>query len=180
MIMPFKGVLPFAVVLLAFLGNPPNVHAHDKGVLKIASRIFGVGDRVDVRGEEFRSGAQVKLVLVGVDGRRPLGDVKADTGGRFGVGIALPSDVRPGLYRIVAVAADGDEISGVNVELLAGAVPDGATMDHAEMVMPSAEPLDLERAASPLVTGVAGVLAGLSLLLGVVLLRAPARKGPTR
>lgn len=95
-----------------------------------------------------------------------------DSAGAFQHLLRLPATVAEGSYRLVAVAADGDEVASLDVTVLKAAEA-AEHAGHDMMNEPTGEPLALERAKSPLVT--AGALAGIGLALvaGVVLLRRP-------
>lgn len=148
--------------------------AHEEGVLKVASRQFAPGDSLRIVGEKFGGRNELRLLLVGAAGRIELATVKTDSAGAFTTTLRVPDDARLGTYRLVAVASDGDEVAALDVALTAR--PAAAESDDAGTVeRPTAEPLELERAGSPLVTGGAVVVAGLALILGVTLLRRSGR-----
>lgn len=157
----------------AFLaGRPGDASAHEKGVLKLGSKSFAAGDSVPVAGEKFGPGATLTLKLVGLAGQRQLAEVHAGSTGAFRLTLHLPNDISEGSYRLVAIAEDGDEVAGVDVTVLPAAEV-AEHVGHEMAGMPSAEPLALERARNPWVTG--GTLAGIGLALvaGIALLRRP-------
>lgn len=167
-------------VLLSILGLPGTLLAHDGGVIKVTTRAIGAGDSLGVTGEKFAPGSTVQLTLVGVDGPRVLLAIRSDTKGAFAARVAIPMDAAVGAYRLVAVAADGDEISGVDLMIsgMSAEGHDGMSHDaEGGMVQPSAEPLALVRARSGWVTGGAALLALASLVLGLSLLRRPQSDG---
>lgn len=164
-------------VLLLSVGIASPVAAHDEGVLKTATRQLTAGDSVNVTGEKFGAASTLKLFLVGVTGRIGLPDVKADASGAFSITVLIPAEAAAGAYRLVAIAADGDEAAGLDLSVSEArqVVPehDVAEPTHAEE--PSDVPLELVRARSSLATGGAISIIAVSVVLGLGLLRNPAR-----
>ncbi len=172
------ATLLVAVIAAGFLPLPPKAAAHEEGVLKLARRTVAVGDTIDIAGEKFGRNSRLVLVLVGVRGRVELAKVRADSAGAFSVRLAVPTRATAGAYRLVAVAADGDEVASVDVMLtpLATEAKQGMTaLDEPadETHPPSAEPLQLARAHSGTVLGTAVGVIVLALVLGIGLLRRP-------
>ena len=81
---------------------------------------------------------------------------QCDVAGTFAVSRSIPAVGGPGSYRLDVIAYDGDVVGTLDIEISAGS--------------PTAEPLALERARSPLVTGMALGMSGLALVLGGVML----------
>lgn len=132
---------------------------HPTGVLKLGSRSLVSGSTIPVTGEKFPHSASLALVLIGVDGRltfRTVRTVQSDAAGRFTDSLSVPAAIKPGSYRLDAITSDGDVVGTLDIEISAGS--------------PTAEPLALERARSPLVTGMALGMSGLALVLGGVML----------
>lgn len=163
-------VLP-AVMLLAILTSPVPAAAHEKGVLRPATRELAAGDTLAVSGEHFTESAALELLLVGPRGRLPLGTVRTDSMGTFTARLMVPLEAGAGAYRLVAVAADGDEVAAVDVAVLPARAAGPAPAAVPIVEEPSAEPLALDRARSPLVTGAVLAAAVAAALLGVSLLR---------
>jgi hypothetical protein len=99
--------------------------------------------------------------------------VTADSVGGFSAAVEIPADLEMGSYRLVAVAADGDEVATLNVELVAPAEQPIVAEAEREEPVATAEPLSLNRATSPWVTGgaAAGIL--IALVTGGLLIRQP-------
>lgn len=166
---PTKTLTAVAVLIATVVAMSPAA-AHEKGVLKPASRELPAGDSVALAGERFSHSATLHLVLVGPRGRLALGEVRTDSSGRFSARLALPAETVPGEYRLVAIAADGDEVAGVDVAVVpALARAEEPTVGPAEK--PSAEPLTLERARSGLATGSAILFAAVAAISGIGLIR---------
>lgn len=154
--------------------------AHEKGVLKPAARSFSPGDSLPVSGAQFGDSKRLVLFLVGVGGRYEVARVQSDTAGAFRSTLAVPDTIPLGSYRLIAVASDGDEVSSLDVAVLARpAGADASTppmgADHDMAGPPSKEPLALDRARSPWVTGGAALLGLVALVGGLALLRRPAQ-----
>ncbi|MFQ5705335.1 MAG: hypothetical protein ACE5HT_15115 [Gemmatimonadales bacterium] len=153
------------------LANPV-LPAHPEGVIKLANSRFAAGISIQVDGAKFHPGSILRLQLVGTDATIDLTEVQVDSGGTFVHAVDIPAGLQPGSYRLVALASDGDVAAGLDVMVLARAVEEehADTHEEDEHDEPSAEPLVLERAHSPLVTG--GAITGivLAFALGGVLL----------
>ena len=162
--------LASTVALLAATSDALN--AHENGVLRLASRQLVAGDSARVLGEKFARRNALTLFLSGVRGRIRLQEVHADSGGRFGAMLHVPSDIAPGGYRLIAIASDGDEVASLDVEVVS-ARPAVSAASHHESEMPGAVGLALTRARSPWVTGGAVLAIALSLIGGALLLRRP-------
>ncbi len=161
-------VTGLAIAFLALLA--PQIDAHEKGVLKLATRQLIPGDSVATTGEHFGRRAPLKILLVGTVGRRPLAEIRTDSLGALRWTLILPADVPPGSYRVVAVAADGDEVASVDVSVVARASAPMSSHVHEENA-PTARALALARARSPLVTGGALAIIALTFVGGIMLLR---------
>ncbi len=173
------GILPAcaAVALaVAVVATAPRIlDAHEKGVLKLANRELMAGDSVRLAGEKFTPRGALTLFLTGVRGRIRLDQVRADTGGAFALVIRVPTDLAPGAYRLVAVAADGDEVAALDVSVVAHGAGHGPAAAGHEGDGPSAAPLVLDRARSPWVTVGAVAMIALALVSSGMLLRRPVK-----
>jgi hypothetical protein len=164
-------------IAVSVLASATSAMAHEDGVLTLATRELAAGDSMRVGGEQFSRNAELTLVLVGTRGRVVLGEVSTDAAGAFSTDLAVPADLLPGGYRLVALAADGDESATLEVSVVPGSAPRAPPRTHDEdPAAPTAEPLRLERARSLGVTG--GALLGIAgaVLLGVALLRTPGER----
>ncbi len=169
---------------------------HPEGTLKLTERQLVAGSMIPIGGEKFAKHGKLKLLLVGVAGRFPVGDATADSVGAFSESFGIPAGIEPGAYRLIAVAVDGDEVASLNVELLAEspapdegsalsedaglseddtAHPDDGHSHDVESAeeSPTDEPLTLDRAASPWIRGGAVVGIIIALVGGGLLLRKP-------
>jgi hypothetical protein len=165
--------LASTVALLAATSDALN--AHEKGILKLATRQLVASDSVRVVGEKFARRSTLVLFLTGLHGRIRLQEVHADTGGAFAAMLHVPPDIASGSYRLIAIASDGDEVGTSDVSVVSARPATSATSHH-ESEMPSAVELTLPRARNPWVTGAAVLVIMLSLIGGALLLRRPAEK----
>ena len=167
----WRRIVVFAAVAVWAPGQPPVAAAHEEGTLKLADRRLAPGTSIQIVGEKFARGSRLTLALVGVAGRFELGDVEADTAGAFTKSFDLATDLAAGSYRLVAIAPDGDEAASLTVEVFVAAQPvEQESMPDAGSP-PTAEPLALDRAGNPWVTGGAVVGIIFAFGLGGLLLR---------
>lgn len=162
-------VTGLAVALLSLLA--PQIDGHEKGVLKLATRQLVPGDSVRFTGERFGRRAALKIELVGIGGRTQLAEVRTDSVGSLLGALAVPAILAPGSYCIVAIAADGDEVASVDVSVVAARASAPMSSHVPEENAPTARPLVLARARSPLVTGGALAIIALTFVGGAMLLR---------
>ena len=187
--------MPFILALLVLSMGPTALAGrmpHPEGTLTLADRRLVAGREIVIGGEKFGRGGQLILELVSLNGRVRLGTVTTDSSGGFHRAFDVPADLAAGSYRLVAIAGDGDEVASLRIEVLAATSstpPAGAhedtdahAADHAHApadsgldhgTEPTGEPLDLDRARSPLITGSLLALIGLLVVGGVFLLRKP-------
>jgi hypothetical protein len=146
---------------------------HGQGKLKLSTKQLTPGDTVQLTGTEFAKKEPFTVLLVGAAGRTEMGEVKSDSAGKFTATLTVPAAVAPGSYRLVLEASDDDEAASANVVVMAGGTVAHVHADSAEHTehTPTADPLELERARSPLVTG--GVVLSIVVMLaaGGLLLR---------
>ncbi len=172
----FRSALTVSVLAVTVTAVPKVGAAapplHPEGVLKLSDRQLVQGRTVQIGGEKFSRNGNLDLVLVGVAGRFTVGQVAADSVGGFESSLEIPADLEVGSYRLVAIASDGDEVASLNVDLLGkpeAELTDGSGLG--EKGGPSAEPLAVDRAGRPWVTGGAVVGIVLALVAGGMLLR---------
>jgi hypothetical protein len=149
---------------------------HPSGVLKLSSKLLKAGDSLAVAGERFAEKDAVTIVLLGISGRVELGTAPTDSSGSFRRSFLVPAATKPGQYRLVAEAVDGDEVASVEVAVQAGAEsmePMSAGTMPAGMIMegrPTGEPLQLARARNRAVIWTASLFIIACLASGAVLL----------
>jgi hypothetical protein len=108
------------VALVAALAAVPVV-AHEEGVIRLASPTAAPGQEIEIEGERLPRSATLTLELRGALASYPLGEIESDEVGAFVTLLALPADVRPGRYRMMVLASDGDVVA--RAELLITAAP---------------------------------------------------------
>ncbi len=176
-IAPILAALTLLGTLAASFAVSP-LQAHEEGVLTLPSARLTAGGALPVKGSDFSRSTTYVLVLKGALREFELGRVTSDTAGGFEIELSLPGEARPGAYRLVAVAPDGDEASGVELEIEAAPVKESPDREEgpaesASYVAPSAEPLDIQRDWSAAEWFVLGALFGGALAGGLALLRRP-------
>jgi len=146
---------------------------HGGGKLKLASKHLMVNSPFELTGTQFPKKESFTILLIGATGRTKLGEIKSDTAGKFSTSVTIPATVKAASYRLILEAEDDDEAATVDVMVMAegGMAAETESRDHEDMEMPSHEPLALDRARSPLVTGGAVTSIVLALALGGLLLR---------
>lgn len=148
------------------------VLAHEEGVIHLGAGSVPVGGALDVRGEKLPENSVVRLELRGAFDDLALGDFPTDSTGAFQTRLILPSEAKPGVFAVVAVAPDGDVVARADLLVIAGpsAAPGGHDMRTAH-VQATPEMMDLRRTRSlsewMFILGLIGFVsgAGLAMLL---------------
>src|SRR5215470_12098815 len=91
--------------------------AHEKGRVKLATQQISPGMSLAFNGEKFHKNDLFIISLVGLAGKVKIGEIRADSSGKFSGSVTIPTDASPGPYRFVLSASDGDEAASVDVEL---------------------------------------------------------------
>jgi hypothetical protein len=166
----------------------PSAFAHEKGVITLGAKQLAPGGELVIRGAKLGKGSSVRLELRGALATFNFGRVRVDTAGKFEQRVTVPVDARPGEYKVVAVAADGDVAAEANLIVAAAVVAAPATTDtHARMEnMPgmgatggphaTAEAMDVPVATTPAGWLVIAASILLAALGGLVLLRGASPK----
>lgn len=122
--------LAVASLIATALSATP-VRAHDDAVLESPSSSLAAGDSLRLSGKEFDAGGTYRLRLIGALEEHELGEVTADTAGRFTRTLPVTDGARPGAYQVVAVASDGDVVARLDLTVLAAAVEEAeAELGH--------------------------------------------------
>ena len=149
--------------------------AHEDAVLEADRSAAAAGNTLALDGREFTAGAEYQLRLVGTLDEYDITKVQADSTGRFRVDVTVPSAARPGRYRLVAVAGDGDEVAGADLRVTdraaASSPPDTAADGSASSHRPRIEEMNLPRERSGLDWSLILVLIGGAGGLGAIVLR---------
>ena len=151
--------------------------AHEDAVLEVDRSAVAPGDSLVLDGSDFGEGGEYQLRLVGTLDEHDLAKVRADSAGRFRVEVSVPSDVRPGRFRIVAVAGDGDEVASAELRITdratASSIPDTAAGESSSSRRPRTDEMDLARERSGLEWGLIVLLIGGTGGLGAFVVRRP-------
>jgi hypothetical protein len=154
-------------ILTAVAALVMSAAVHPEAVLKSLKSAVEAGAEMDLRGEEFIGGEATTLVLRGPLSEYELQDVTPGDDGTFQIDLSIPANVRPGQYRLVALASDGDAAASLDVTILVASA--SADMgDHAEDagheemggMDARAEEMPIERSRAGIEWGVIGLLIG--------------------
>lgn len=165
------------VLLVFFLATAGALGAHGEGTLEIPRSVVAAGGTLPVEGEEFAPEEVVQIRLLGTFDEHDILEVTPDGEGNFSAELEIPADARPGAYRLVAIATDGDEITSLDVRVLEAEPATDAGEDEAstggtsEAPEARADDMPVERSRSGAEWGVIGLIVGLAGGLGVVLVR---------
>ncbi len=167
------GIMLFATVF-PVLGNVLEA-AHPEAVLESERASANAGGAIALRGSQFGENGTYALQLLGALNEYDLGAAKSDGDGRFALDIAIPGDVRPGAYQVVAIASDGDVIARLDVTL-AAALPmaaeehsemDATSMDNMEEHQARADEISIARDRNGVEWGAIGLIIGAAGGLGI-------------
>ena len=164
------AVLLFAGVLMAAV--------HPEAILKSTQSSVEAGRDLPLVGEEFSNGETFRLVLLGALNDYALGDVDTNDEGKFTIDLAIPANVRPGNYQLVAFAPDGDRVATLDVSVTAASPAatgeghdDAGEHDEPMSSVATAEEMIIQRSTTGLGWGVIGLVIGLAGGFGLALLR---------
>lgn len=161
-----------AAALLLFLVVAAPLLAHGEGVLTADRTSMAAGQALRLEGSKLEAGSSYGLRLVGALHTYCLGEAKADSAGTFTLRLTVPDSVRPGTYRVEAMAPDGDVAAKVDLTVVAPAPASSASEAAPGRKQPMARAGDLAiaRSRGGLGWGIIGLVIGLSAGLGVGLL----------
>jgi hypothetical protein len=152
--------------------------AHEEAVLRSSQTSVAAGSSIELSGSDFAGTESYQLRLLGVLDEYDVGRVEADSSGVFSHQLAVPAEVAPGAYQVVAVASDGDVVARLDVTVLAAAA--GGTTgtmaaDHAmgDQAGPAArhDDIQIERDRSGVEWGMIGLVIGLAGGIGLGMVR---------
>ena len=157
---PFIGCL-----LLIGLAAGLSGQAHEGAEVSAYPPTVAPGETLLVEGADIYPNGPITLFLEGVKGKFRLGQVRGDADGGFKTSVALPPDLPPGTYLLIALGANGEKAT-FSVTVAAAASP--LTQEPRE---PTDALMELDRSRSPEEWAFLGLVIGLSLLLGAWLAR---------
>jgi hypothetical protein len=158
---------------------------HPEATLKSSVKSVEAGHEMPLQGEQFDAGDAVQLVLQGALAEYDLSSVTPEEGGVFAINVEIPANVRPGEYRLVAVASDGEIAARLDLTVTAAMPHETGEEDHEDMrtdadvagamggmeEMGMAGDLPIERSRAGLEWGLIVLLIGLAGGGGVVFMR---------
>ncbi len=144
--------IPLALATLLGLHVPSEAAGPPhEAVLTLGSSTATAGGTVRVSGDEFPSVTTYTLLLKGVLDDYEVGSTDSDSAGHFTLELKIPDDVRPGTYRLVALAPDGEEAASRDLTVEAPPADvdvEAGNASHGEAgatPMPRADELVIER-----------------------------------
>lgn len=185
---------PVTMLVLALLAAPvpgaAEAAVHGEATLEASVTSAPAGTTVTLTGALFSPGEAHRLVLRGTLDDYEIGTVTAGADSTFVEEISIPRGVRPGNYRLVAIAPDGDEVATLDLPVLAaretagtsgdragaaeggdGSVGHAETDDGTPTREARADEIRIERSRAGVEWGVIGLVIGLAGGLGATLLR---------
>ncbi len=140
-----------ATIAIVFAANAAlGAAAHGKGRLVLPHPAVAAGSALHVEGVEFEPGAY-HLHLRGTLARYELPRVEIGEAGTFSLAWDVPADARPGAYRLVVVAPDGDEVTNADVAITPlgpGPAASEERLGHEAPTAARADAMPLERSRS--------------------------------
>ncbi len=152
-------------LILALTLNVGLTMAHGGAELTVSPAAAAPGDTITVEGQGLEAGEVFTITLEGMSFQTELGRATVGEDEDFHQQFALPREIPPGTYQVLAVSEEGERLSAeLTIVGSTGGQPAAAPE-------PSAEPMDLDRtiSAGQWVVIIAGVVA--SVGAGVILLR---------
>ncbi len=112
----FETTSMIVVLLLGFSAAVARP-LHEEGVLALGSSTAAAGSTLGATGSDFSAGTRLTLVLRGALEDHELATVETDADGAFSANLEIPAEVRSGVYRLEAVAPDGDVTATADLEI---------------------------------------------------------------
>lgn len=106
-------------LLACLVLGPANAAAHGDATLEGPDGPVPAGQRMTLAGRGFVPDEIHRIVLRGTLDEVELTTVAAGADSTFTEEVTVPRDARPGQYRIVALAPDGDEVATLDVPVTA-------------------------------------------------------------
>jgi hypothetical protein len=154
--------------------------AHEEAVLRSSQSSASAGASLELSGSDFAGSETYTLRLLGVLNEYDAGEVAADSAGTFTHRLAVPADVAPGAYQVVAIASDGDVVARLDITILernaggAASAPGEGAAGGQESDPSSAarhDDIRIERDRSGIEWGVIGLVIGLAGGVGLGMVR---------
>jgi hypothetical protein len=168
--------MAFARMVLVLSAVMVPLMPHGEGVLTPSRLTVPAGEKVELRGASFAPGESYSLKLVGVLQEFVLGTAVPAADSTFVLSVDVPSEAGEGIYRLEAVAPDGDVSASVELTV-STPTPSAATTSSPATGRPDDVPIVRERTGAG--WAAIGLLIGLAAGLGIGLLTAN-KAGPSR
>lgn len=168
------------VLCTALVLTPLDARAHEDAVLRSTLSTVAAGDTLPLSGADFSPGVTYTLRLVGALREFELRDAQGGADGTFDMDVSIPRDVVAGVYKLVALAPDGDAVASLDLTIVepvaapSAAANAGGERQHAGSGQTArADEMPIERSRSGAEWGAIGLVIGLAAGLGVQMLRRP-------
>lgn len=163
---------PLSIAIAASLVAAASGRAHDEGVIRLAPKEAAPASRVTISGEKLPEDTRLRLELRGAIETFPLAEVQTDSAGKFRIQLALPPEAGTGIYAVVAVAPDGEDVGRADITVTS-APTHGPSEGMAGEVHATDRMMEIPTRRGGPEWSVIGLLVGLSALGGARLLRGP-------
>ena len=147
-------------------------------VLKSTETAVEAGKELPLEGTGFHAGLTVRLVLLGTLTEYTLREVTFDDTGVFKFDLAIPADVRPGQYQLLALSGEDTREAAMDLSVMAASQVAAAdshdqAAGHSEAMDTGAraDEMTITRATTGAGWLVIGLLVGLAGGAGAMLLR---------
>lgn len=168
--MKTKLILGLSLVLMMSLFSTSIVLAHGGAGITVEPAVASAGGQITVIGADMEDGEVFTVTLEGMSGTFQLGEATATQEGDeagFTATFTLPSELTPGSYLLRATTDEGESITA---DLTVSA---SSEQMESQPMEASAEPLSLDRPKSAGLIISVVLLALLSAILGLWLIRRP-------
>lgn len=160
----------FVIAVVMTLVSVGAALAHGEPTITVEPAVAAAGGQVTITGADMEDGEVFKITLEGTAGVFELGEATATSEGDeagFTVTFTLPSDLTPSTY-ILRAATDEGESTTADLTI-------SASLERMESqpMEASAEPLSLDRPRSAGLAASVVIVALLSAILGLWLIRRP-------
>jgi hypothetical protein len=177
----FKRRGYWIVLAATLMTATSDARGHEDAVLRSSVSAIAAGDTLPLSGADFSSGTAYELRLLGALREYELRSIDVGPEGTFEIALPISSGVAPGVYKLVAVAPDGDRVASLDLTVLEPRLAatdgnddskgsDGSGQSDARE-MARADEIPIERSRGGAEWGVIGLVVGLAAGLGIMLIR---------
>jgi hypothetical protein len=168
-------------LLTALAFTTSDALAHEKAVLRSTLSTVAAGRSLPLTGADFTPGVSYRLILLGALREYDLRHIEGEPDSTFDLALSIPPRVVPGVYKLVAIAPDGDRVASLDLTILEpvatetdsqGDPDERGEPERAEMHEAArADEMPIQRSRNGSEWGAIGLVIGLAAGLGVTLIR---------